>query len=400
VLLSSNAFAAVKLLESNDKTMLLNVTEQYTLGDNDTLTSAEGVAIEQVKRSATNYAGSYVESVLVVQDSNITTEQVKILSAGFMEVLDSNFKRTINKSGSVVLSTDATVRISMESIRDGLAKLKNDSGRKKQIDALQQKNDRLQKQLIELTRKINSSTVTRADLMKSREEVLSSLNNNRESAKKVFEKGTLFQLAMLDDSEYELAKRDIDENLFGYFINETKISLGKPTFEKNSKGNYNIIMDVSWNLPKSPAKAVLNKYLRLMKDGEFNPYNKIPYGLVFDKNKNTKENGKHKYTEKIRDYLRDKRIVIEVDAQYAKNVQLLSNELGYVAKDYFGFQFSDDSKGRISVDYGRRFKKMVIYNIKPSDIENITAITAKVKVMSRREYDDFSQEVYDIKKSL
>jgi hypothetical protein len=244
VLLSSNAFAAVKLLESNDKTMLLNVTEQYTLGDNDTLTSAEGVAIEQVKRSATNYAGSYVESVLVVQDSNITTEQVKILSAGFMEVLDSNFKRTINKSGSVVLSTDATVRISMESIRDGLAKLKNDSGRKKQIDALQQKNDRLQKQLIELTRKINSSTVTRADLMKSREEVLSSLNNNRESAKKVFEKGTLLEMANLDSDNITIAKIDLYENALGYIKNEIKVKLGDIEVVENRKKS----MTYMWNM--------------------------------------------------------------------------------------------------------------------------------------------------------
>ena len=213
LLLSTHTFAAVTTLKDNASIMELEVTEEYVLGDNDTLTSAKGVIIEQVKVAASDYAGNYVESVLVVEDNNVTKEQVKVLSAGFIEVLDSSFKRSINNSGSVVLSATAKVKLSKESIRDGLAKLKGDSVRKKQINELQQKNEQLQRELIELTKKINSSSTTRADLMKSREDVLSKLNTNRKIAKQVFDRGTLFQLAMLDDSEYELAKKSFMKKL-------------------------------------------------------------------------------------------------------------------------------------------------------------------------------------------
>ena len=388
LLLSTHTFAAVTTLKDNASIMELEVTEEYVLGDNDTLTSAKGVIIEQVKVAASDYAGNYVESVLVVEDNNVTKEQVKVLSAGFIEVLDSSFKRSINNSGSVVLSATAKVKLSKESIRDGLAKLKGDSVRKKQINELQQKNEQLQRELIELTKKINSSSTTRADLMKSREDVLSKLNTNRKIAKQVFDRGTLFQLAMLDDSEYELAKKDIDENVFGYFVHNTKITLSKPQFEKNKQGNYNIIMDVSWNLPKSPARAVLNKYLTLVKDGRKHHIfsEPIPYGVVFSKYANTKEKGKHKYTEQIRDYVLSKRVVIIVDAQYANNIQPLSNLVGGNSKSDYAFQFSDDSKGRVDVSEYEKLSKMVIYNIKPSEIEKITEITAKVEVISSRDF--------------
>ncbi len=250
LVLSTSAWAKVTVIQDSDNEIRLKVTESYTLGGNDTLSNAENLVIEQAKRAATDYAGTYVESELNLSNNQITKQQVRVLSAGFMEVSRRDFNHSVNKSGNFVLHTEAEIKLSKKSITDGINKLKSDPERKAKINNLEKQNKHLRNELLQLSKKINSSNSSRTDLMAAREKVLAELDNNREAAKQVFEEGTLFQLAMLDNSDYELAKKDIDENVFGYFIHETKISMGKPRFVKNKSGNYDISIPVQWNLRK------------------------------------------------------------------------------------------------------------------------------------------------------
>ncbi|MEZ8577896.1 hypothetical protein AB6C82_24045 [Vibrio splendidus] len=252
---SISAQAAVSVITDNAKNITLKVTEAYTLGDNDTMTSAKDINLESAKKSASDYAGTYVESELQVSGSKITKQQIRVLTAGFLEVLKRSDKRSIDKSGNVILNTTANIKLSKESIKDGLAKLKSDPERKAKIKSLEADNERLRNELISLTKKINSGQ-SRTDLMKAREIVLSDLNKNRQATKQVFEQGTLFQLATLGNDEYELAKKDIDENVFDEFKNNTVVKMGKPDFVKNANGSYNVLVPVDWNLPKSGPTAV------------------------------------------------------------------------------------------------------------------------------------------------
>lgn len=175
--LSFSTHAAVSLDSENQDQITLNVTERYVLGDNDTLTSAREITLEQAKKSASDYAGTYIESVLQVSNQTITKQQVRVLTAGFLEVLSREDKRSVGANGSLVLDTYAKIKLSKASIRDGLAKLKSDPERKAKMDALEKDNQRLRGEVLELTRKINEGA--RTDLLAERDAVLAKLDSNR-----------------------------------------------------------------------------------------------------------------------------------------------------------------------------------------------------------------------------
>tara|TARA_R110002124_G_scaffold223015_2_gene388394 strand:+ start:501 stop:710 length:210 start_codon:yes stop_codon:yes gene_type:complete len=65
--MTSNAAAKVTVLDDTQSYLLLEVTEMYVLGDNDTLIDARNISIEQSKKSASDFAGNYVEQSLVVK---------------------------------------------------------------------------------------------------------------------------------------------------------------------------------------------------------------------------------------------------------------------------------------------------------------------------------------------
>ncbi len=215
-LCSFSTHASVTVDKDTKNDIILNVSEVYVLGDNDTLTDAKAINIEQAKKSASDYAGTYVESELKLLDGKITKQQVRVLSAGFMEVVTRSDKREVNQSGSIQLTTEAKIKLSKQSIKDGIEKLKSDPERQEKVKSLSEDNKRLRNKLIELTRNINTG-VSRQDLMADREAILKELNHNRSSAKQVFEEGTLFQLAQLDDRDYSLAKDDINKKLIWLF---------------------------------------------------------------------------------------------------------------------------------------------------------------------------------------
>jgi len=239
LLIVGSALASPKIIELNDSPteLTLEITEKYVFGDGDTLVDAKQINIEQVKKSAADYAGTYVEQELVVSDNKITKQQIRVLTAGFIEVVSRDDKRNVNNSGELCLITKAKIKLSKESIKDGLDKLKTDPARLNKISILEKDNGRLRKELYELTKKINSGA-SRTDLSERRKQVLSDLDKNSVAANIVFSQGSLFKMALLDIDEYEIAKADLDDNFFGGIKNETKVTLGQPKFVRMENGKY------------------------------------------------------------------------------------------------------------------------------------------------------------------
>lgn len=375
VMFFGHAYADVKVLTDNREHIVLSVNEEYVLGDNDTLTSAKGIVLEQAKKSATDYAGTYVESTLVVDGDKITKEQVKVLSAGFLEVLDSDFRRGINQTGSIVLTGDSKIRLSKKAINDGLAKLKSDPERLAKIEQLKTKNAKLQAQLVELTKKINSSDTTRADLMASRDAILSDLNSNREATKQVFEQGTLFQLAMLDDNEYELALKDIQDNIYGYFKNEMQVTLGKPKLVKNGKGLYDMSIKVGWNIKSKPVRDTLNQYFNASyRSGTYTSY-------LADYNNKT-DSQKKPFTRKLYDYVLSNKLAIEISiGDKFSHIPLIAEDR-FVRHDGIKINYSDNKTNKMA-DI-RATNPIVIKNLTEAELKSATEVNSKVVIVRGR----------------
>ncbi|OLQ72204.1 hypothetical protein BIT28_24605 [Photobacterium proteolyticum] len=384
----ASAQAAVSVISDTTNAITLKVTESYTLGDNDTMTSAKDINLESAKKSASDYAGTYVESELEVSGNKITKQQIRILTAGFMEVKDRTNSRSIDKSGNIVLNTTANIRLSKESIRDGLAKLKSDPERKAKIKSLEADNKRLRDELVSLTRKINSDNSS-TELMKARELVLDELDRNREATRQAFEQGTLFQLAMLEDNEYDLALDDLTMNVLNVFKNETKVTMGKPNFVKNKDGSFNVSVPVDWNLPTKSTLPTLSKYFKI--DDFSRRCRRIKYSVCLSYYNNNDDRQKKPYTEKLLGALKSKVIAIEIDSKYGKGYLPISGELGHVGNDTYGFQHANDSKNKNLLSYSYR-NPIIIRNLSESQLRSITSLNAKVVVMNK---DDLYRWKYD-----
>lgn len=385
-IISAQAFAGTKLIQEDKNNLTLSVTEKLVMGDNDTLTSARALNIENIKKSASDYAGSYVESEQKVTGSRLTKQQIRVLTAGFIEIVDSKDTRKVNQSGSVVLTTTATVRMSKEAINNGLEKLKKDPERRQKMEVLRKDNQRLRKELFDITKQINSGKA-RTDLMAVRNAILQDLDNNRESSRQVFEEGTLFQLATLGNDEYELAKQDIENNVFGFIQHEAKIKTGRPQFIKNSDGTYNIAVSVKWNFDHKPAYQTLNKYLEVsIEKGRHTP----PSTLKISEYKNKGNRQKLPFTEKLLDYVTNKIIAVKVRAGSKQGYLPIGNTGGGFNADDFFFQYAGaPGSEMIGVMYRN---PIVIRNVSETELKQITALTASVEILDRKEFRGWKYE--------
>lgn len=384
VSLSFSAQAAVSLVSESDDYITLKVNERYVLGDNDTLTSAKELTLEQAKKAASDYAGTYVESELHVSNQKITKQQVRVLTAGFLEVIERRDSQSINGSGSVVLDTEAKIKLSKEEIQDGLAKLKSDPERKAKMDALERDNQRLRNEVLNLTQKINESA--RTDLLAERDAVLAKLDSNRVAAKKVFEQGTLFQLAMIDGQDYDLAKQAIDRDVFGYFKSQTEITLGNPKFKKNSDGTYDIHVPVAWNIPMSPVRNVTSNYFYTFENKRYYP----PYTLGFPRYKNVSDEKKKAYSADLLDYMMSHTVAIEIKAASKAGYLPISGKTHFFAGEDYAFQFSNDSKNNAMLGSnvaGKRHQNpVIIKGLTQSELKQITSLESKVVVVPNSKF--------------
>lgn len=385
-MISSQVFAGTKLIQEDKSNLILSVTEQMVMGDNDTLTSARALNIENIKKSASDYAGSYVETEQNVTGSRLTKQQIRVLTAGFIEIVNSKDTRKLNKSGSVVLSTTATVRMSQEAINNGLEKLKNDPERRQKMEVLRKDNQRLRKELFDITKQINTGKA-RTDLMAVRNAILQDLDNNRESSRQVFEEGTLFQLATLGNEEYELAKQDIDNNVFGFIQYEAKIKTGRPQFIKNSDGTYNIVVSVTWDFDYKPVYQAINKYLEVsIEKGSYIP----PSTLKIPKYKNKGNRQKRPFTEKLLYYVTNKIIAVQVKAGSKLGYLPIGNTGNGFHTDDFFIQYVGAPGSNMG---GTRYRNpIVIRNLSETELKQITAITASVEVLDRKELRGWKYE--------
>lgn len=385
-IISAQAFAGTKLIQEDQNNLTLSVTEQMVMGDNDTLTSARALNIEQIKKSASDYAGSYVETEQKVTGSRLTKQQIRVLTAGFIEIVDSKDTRTLNQSGSVVLTTTATVRISQEAINNGLEKLKNDPERRQKMEVLRKDNQRLRKELFDITKQINSGKA-RTDLMAARNAILQDLDNNRESSRQVFEEGTLFQLATLGNDEYELAKKDIDNNVFGFIQHEAQVQTGRPQFTKNNDGTYNIAVPVTWSFDHKPAYQTLGKYLEVSQGkGRHTP----PSAFKFSEYHNKGNSQKLPFTEKLQDYITNKTIALRVNAGSKQGYLPIGNMGSFFNDDDFFFQYSGSpGKDMISLMYRN---PIIIRKVSESELKKITALSASVEILNREELRGWKYE--------
>src|SRR5437879_3290348 len=122
------------------ETKTLTAEANYTMGDGETPSFAEAMALQKAKQTALEEAGTYVESYTKVQNLELTAEEIQTIAGGVLEVQVLEKKRTLVGDGLqfyVKIKTTVTTdkmqelaqRVKGKNVGEEYKKLKEDYAR-------------------------------------------------------------------------------------------------------------------------------------------------------------------------------------------------------------------------------------------------------------------------------
>lgn len=77
------------------ETRVLTTEATYTMGDGETPSFAEAMALQKAKKIALEQAGTYVESYTKIQNLDLTTEEIQTIAGGVLQVGILEKKRSL-----------------------------------------------------------------------------------------------------------------------------------------------------------------------------------------------------------------------------------------------------------------------------------------------------------------
>ncbi|MBI3808072.1 MAG: hypothetical protein HY281_11275 [Nitrospirae bacterium] len=119
---------------------------EHRMGDRDTRKDAMRLATEAAKRNALEQVAVYLESITIVDNMDITKDEIRTYTAGLVLVLEQKTDTTLD-GNTIVVRTDLVAQIDTEEVRQAIAALRENEDARHQLVALQQENDQLQQDL-------------------------------------------------------------------------------------------------------------------------------------------------------------------------------------------------------------------------------------------------------------
>jgi hypothetical protein len=149
------------------------------MGDRDTKEDAIRLATEVAKRNALEQVSTYLESITVVTDLNVTKDEIRSYTAGVVLVQEQLIGTTLD-GDTVVIRVDIAAEIDTDEVAKAIAALRENEDARQQLVALQQENDRLQQELdaanVALTNAGSAEQVQQAS--QQRNEILNRVQSN------------------------------------------------------------------------------------------------------------------------------------------------------------------------------------------------------------------------------
>lgn len=115
---------------------------EHRLGDRDTKEDGIRLAAEQAKRHALEQVASYLESITVVRDLDITQDEIRSYAAGVVVVLNQRVALRL-EGETVVVQVALTARVDTDEVVQALAAVKQHEEARGELLALQQELDQL-----------------------------------------------------------------------------------------------------------------------------------------------------------------------------------------------------------------------------------------------------------------
>jgi tetratricopeptide (TPR) repeat protein len=196
------AHAEIKIIEADST---------YIIGDNDSKVDARRIATQEAKRKALELAGTYVESMTVVKDYQLTKDEVKSYSAGVLETeVVSEQMRGTTEHPEIYIK--ARCKIDSDALAAQIDRYRENEDLKEQLDASVKENDDLKKERDALVKQLSAEKdkTKAAETRKQLDTVLSKEESNDATKKVWINIGP--QLVEVDESGREINRADLDSS--------------------------------------------------------------------------------------------------------------------------------------------------------------------------------------------
>lgn len=158
---------------------VVTATGEHRMGDRDTREDAVRIATEAAKRTALEQVATYLESITVVDGTDITQDEIRTYTAGLVLVLDQQTNITLD-GNTIVVTVDLVAQIDTEEVTHAIAALRDNEDARHQLIALKEENEQLQKELDAANQALaNASTPDQAQqAAQQRQEILNRVQSN------------------------------------------------------------------------------------------------------------------------------------------------------------------------------------------------------------------------------
>jgi hypothetical protein len=125
---------------------VVNAQGEHRMGDRDTREDAIRMATEVAKRNALEQVATYLESVTVVHDMDVTKDEIRTYTAGLVLVLNQRIATALD-GDVVVVKVDLLAQMDTDEVTRAIAALRENEDARVQLAALKQENEQLQDEL-------------------------------------------------------------------------------------------------------------------------------------------------------------------------------------------------------------------------------------------------------------
>ncbi|HET6676045.1 MAG TPA: hypothetical protein VFG71_11930 [Nitrospiraceae bacterium] len=152
---------------------------EYRLGDRDSKEDGVRLAMEQAKRNALEQVASYLESITVVRDLDITQDEIRSYTAGVVLILNQKAALRLDHQ-TIVVHVTLTAQVDTDEVVQALAAVKQHEEARGELLALQQEVDQLHLELNAANRALATATTSEQVRTSSsrREQLLSRAQSN------------------------------------------------------------------------------------------------------------------------------------------------------------------------------------------------------------------------------
>ena len=158
---------------------VVNAQGEHRMGNRDTREDAIRLATEAAKRNALEQVATYLESVTVVHDMDVTKDEIRSYTAGLVLVLNQQIATTLD-GDVVVVKADLLAQMDTDEVARAIAALRENEDARVQLAALKQENEQLQEELNSVNQALgNAATAEQVQqAAQKRKDILNRVQSN------------------------------------------------------------------------------------------------------------------------------------------------------------------------------------------------------------------------------